>query len=97
MMRETKVHKFSDGTLIRVLENLDHMVKDFRLFKYNPGMENRMWSSKEFMEVIERRLNIRIIFRSRNPVNTSAVRITMMIADIEENRHGPSDAMHNPP
>ncbi|GJU03212.1 hypothetical protein Tco_1113550 [Tanacetum coccineum] len=42
MMRETEVHKFSDGTLIRVLEKLDHMVKDFRLFKYNPGMENRI-------------------------------------------------------
>ncbi|GKE42713.1 hypothetical protein Tco_1469997 [Tanacetum coccineum] len=70
MMRETKVHKFNDDTLIRVLENLDHMVKDFRLFKYNLGMENRIWSeddkrrSKEFMEVIERRLKIRRIFRS---------------------------------
>ncbi|GKF29660.1 hypothetical protein Tco_0096002 [Tanacetum coccineum] len=70
MMKETKVHKFNDDTLIRVLENLDHMVKDFRLFKYNLGMENRIWSeddkrrSKEFMEVIERRLKIRRIFRS---------------------------------
>ncbi|GJV00774.1 hypothetical protein Tco_1330044 [Tanacetum coccineum] len=42
MMRETEVHKFSDGTLTRILEKLDHMVKDFRLFKYNPGMENRI-------------------------------------------------------
>ncbi|GJY36625.1 hypothetical protein Tco_0422003 [Tanacetum coccineum] len=70
MMLETEVHNFSDGTLIRILEKLDHMVKDFRLFKYNPGMENRIWSeddkmrSKEFMEVIERRLKIRRIFRS---------------------------------
>ncbi|GKC45357.1 hypothetical protein Tco_1063079 [Tanacetum coccineum] len=70
MMRETEVHKFSDGTLTRILEKLDHMVKDFRLFKYNSGMENRIWSeddkrrSKEFMEVIERRLKIRRIFRS---------------------------------
>ncbi|GJT41858.1 hypothetical protein Tco_0941723 [Tanacetum coccineum] len=70
MMWETEVHNFSDGTLIRILEKLDHMVKDFRLFKYNPGMENRIWSeddkmrSKEFMEVIERRLKIRRIFRS---------------------------------
>nr|GEW19688.1 hypothetical protein [Tanacetum cinerariifolium] len=38
MTRETKVHKFSDGTLNRILEKLDHMVKDFRLFKYNTGM-----------------------------------------------------------
>nr|GEV47262.1 hypothetical protein [Tanacetum cinerariifolium] len=40
------------------------------LFKYNLGMEKRIWSeddrrrSKEFMEVIERRLKIRRIFRS---------------------------------
>nr|GEV25726.1 hypothetical protein CTI12_AA475510 [Tanacetum cinerariifolium] len=43
MLRENKVHKFSDGTLTRVLHKLDHMVKDFRLFKYNPGMEKRIW------------------------------------------------------
>ncbi|GJS93822.1 hypothetical protein Tco_0800790 [Tanacetum coccineum] len=70
MMRDTEVHKFSDGTLIGVLEKLDHIVKDFKLFKYNPGMEKRIWSeddkrrSKEFMEVIDRRFKIRIIFRS---------------------------------
>ncbi|GJY20471.1 hypothetical protein Tco_0393037 [Tanacetum coccineum] len=42
MMRETEVQKFSDGTLTRILEKMVHMVKDFRLFKYNPGMENRI-------------------------------------------------------
>ncbi|GJZ79198.1 hypothetical protein Tco_0644035 [Tanacetum coccineum] len=68
MMQETEVHKFSDGTLIRILEKLDH--KDFKVFKYNLGMEKRIWPeedrrrSKEFMEVIERRLKIRRIFRS---------------------------------
>ncbi|GJX10525.1 hypothetical protein Tco_0200384 [Tanacetum coccineum] len=70
MMRETKVHKFSDGTLQRILDKLDHMVKDFKLYEYNPGMETRIWSEndrkrgKEFIEVIERRLKIRRIFRS---------------------------------
>ncbi|GKD42397.1 hypothetical protein Tco_1267042 [Tanacetum coccineum] len=70
MMRENEVHKFSNGTLTRILEKLDHMVKDFRLFKFNSGMENRIWSeddkrrSKEFIEVIERRLKIRRIFRN---------------------------------
>ncbi|GJS83621.1 hypothetical protein Tco_0750162, partial [Tanacetum coccineum] len=70
MMRETKVHKFSDGTLTRILEKLNQMVKDFKLFRYNPSMESIIWSeddrrrSKEFMEVIERRLKIRRIFRS---------------------------------
>ncbi|GJW83798.1 putative reverse transcriptase domain-containing protein [Tanacetum coccineum] len=70
MMRETEVHKFSDGTLCRIRDKLDHMVKDFQLFKFNPGMESRIWSetdrrrSKEFMELIKRRLKIRRIFRS---------------------------------
>ncbi|GJR45784.1 hypothetical protein Tco_1313887 [Tanacetum coccineum] len=70
MMRENEVHKFSDGTLNRILDKLDHMVKDFKLFKFNPSMETRIWSeddkrrSKDFMEVIERRLKIRIIFKS---------------------------------
>nr|GEY92428.1 hypothetical protein [Tanacetum cinerariifolium] len=70
MLRENKVHKFSDGTLIRILHKLDHMVKDFRLYQYNPGIEYRIWSeddkrkSEEFMEVIERRLKTWRIFRS---------------------------------
>nr|GEV83899.1 copia protein [Tanacetum cinerariifolium] len=70
IMRETKVHKFSDGTLNRILKKLNHMVKDFRLFKYNPGMTTRIWSeddkrrSKEFMDVIEHRLKLQRIFRS---------------------------------
>ncbi|GKA81242.1 hypothetical protein Tco_0787934 [Tanacetum coccineum] len=70
MMRETEVHKFSDSTLNRILDKLDHMVKDFKLYEYNPGMETRIWSeddrrrSKDFMEVIERRLKVRRLFRS---------------------------------
>nr|GEU31515.1 hypothetical protein [Tanacetum cinerariifolium] len=53
-----------------IMEKLDHMVKDFRLFKYNLGMTTRIWSeddrrrSKEFMEVIEHKLKLRTIFRS---------------------------------
>ncbi|GKE03148.1 hypothetical protein Tco_1391131, partial [Tanacetum coccineum] len=70
MMRETEVHKFSDGTLNRILDKLDHMVKDFKLYEYNQGIKIRIWSkddrrrSKDFIEVIERRLKIRRIFRS---------------------------------
>ncbi|GJR69527.1 hypothetical protein Tco_0015592 [Tanacetum coccineum] len=44
LMRLNELHKFSDGTLTRVMENLDHMVKDFHLFEYNKGMETRKWS-----------------------------------------------------
>ncbi|GJU13023.1 hypothetical protein Tco_1135419 [Tanacetum coccineum] len=70
MMRETEVHKFNDGTLNRILDKLDHVVKDFKLYEYNKGMETRIWSeddrrrSKDFMEVIERRLKIQRIFKS---------------------------------
>ncbi|GJW62058.1 hypothetical protein Tco_0111393 [Tanacetum coccineum] len=56
MMRIDEVHKFSDGTLTRIKEKLDFMVKDFKLFKFNKGMENRKWTeddkrrSEDFIE-----------------------------------------------
>ncbi|GJW75291.1 hypothetical protein Tco_0134661 [Tanacetum coccineum] len=62
--------KFSDGTLTRVMEKLDQMVKDFHLYEYNKGMETRKWSeddkrrSKDFITTIEKRLQIRRIYRS---------------------------------
>ncbi|GJZ77547.1 hypothetical protein Tco_0642219 [Tanacetum coccineum] len=70
LMRLNEIHKFSDRTLTRVMEKLDHMVKDFHLFEYNKGMETRKWSeddkrrSKDFITAIEKRLQIRRIFRS---------------------------------
>ncbi|GJW71961.1 hypothetical protein Tco_0128878 [Tanacetum coccineum] len=70
MMRETEVHKFNDGTLTRILEKLDVRVKYYVLFKFNPGMEHRIWSeddkrrSQEFIMLIQRRLKIRRIFKS---------------------------------
>ncbi|GJZ15092.1 hypothetical protein Tco_0550769 [Tanacetum coccineum] len=70
MMRETKVYKFNDGMLTRILEKLDYMVKDYALSKFNPGMENRIWTeddkrrSQEFIKLAERRLKIRRIFKS---------------------------------
>ncbi|GJW73648.1 hypothetical protein Tco_0133018 [Tanacetum coccineum] len=69
LMRLNELHKFSDGTLTRVMEKLDHMIKDFHLFEYNKGMETRKWSeddkrrSKDFITAIEKRLQIRRIFR----------------------------------
>ncbi|GJW57617.1 hypothetical protein Tco_0104348 [Tanacetum coccineum] len=47
MMRIDEVHKFSNGTLMRIREKLDFMVKDFRLFKFNKGMENRKWTKDD--------------------------------------------------
>ncbi|GJS62237.1 hypothetical protein Tco_0657021 [Tanacetum coccineum] len=70
MMRINEVHKFSDGTLTRIKEKRDFMVKDFKLFKFNKGMENRKWTeddkrrSEDFIEMIERNLE-QEIFESR--------------------------------
>ncbi|GKC09498.1 hypothetical protein Tco_1001108 [Tanacetum coccineum] len=70
MMRETEVHKFSDGTLTRIPEKLDYMIKYYELFKFSLGMERRIWTeddkqrSQEFIKLIERRLKIRQIFKS---------------------------------
>ncbi|GJZ09831.1 hypothetical protein Tco_0544114 [Tanacetum coccineum] len=78
LMRLNEILKFSDGTLTRVMEKLDHMVKDFHLFEYNKGMETRKWSkddkrrSKDFITAIEKRLQIRRIFRSLESFNTMA-------------------------
>nr|GEW88319.1 hypothetical protein [Tanacetum cinerariifolium] len=48
MTRETEVQKFSDGMLTRILERPDHMVKDFRLFKYNQA-----WRQESVLRMIE--------------------------------------------
>nr|GFB43922.1 hypothetical protein [Tanacetum cinerariifolium] len=86
MMLETEVHIFSDGTLNRILDKLDHMVKDINLYEYNPGMETRIWfeddrrSSKNFIEVIERRLKIRRIFRSLKSIVGG--RLEMLTTDL---------------
>nr|GEV24057.1 hypothetical protein [Tanacetum cinerariifolium] len=69
MLRENGVYKFIDCTLTRVLQKLDHMVKDFRLYQYNLGMKYRIFEDdkkrrEEFMEIIERRLKIWRIFQT---------------------------------
>ncbi|GKD14422.1 hypothetical protein Tco_1198829 [Tanacetum coccineum] len=76
LMRLNELHKFSDGTLTRVMEKLDQMVKDFHLYEYNKGMETRKWSeddkrrSKDFITAIEKRLQIRRIYRSLESFET---------------------------
>ncbi|GJX37479.1 hypothetical protein Tco_0250782 [Tanacetum coccineum] len=76
------------------MEKLDHMVKDFHLFEYNKGMETRKWSeddkrrSKDFITAIEKRLQIRRIFRSlesfvggRIEILTTVVKRTKLAKD----------------
>ncbi|GJW39272.1 hypothetical protein Tco_0065117 [Tanacetum coccineum] len=63
LMRLNELHKYNDGTLTRIMEKLDQMVKDFHLFEYNKGMETRKWSeddkrrSKDFITAIREKPN----------------------------------------
>ncbi|GJV71962.1 hypothetical protein Tco_1491957 [Tanacetum coccineum] len=66
------------------------------------GTSHEVSVSTEGVEELKRKVKIKgekkeaLITPSRNWVNTSTVRITMMIANIEDCHHGHSDAMHNP-
>nr|GEV07032.1 hypothetical protein [Tanacetum cinerariifolium] len=70
IMRLNEMYKFSDGTLTRILEALDLIVKEYRVNRFNPGMNTRFWTdkdgtrSKEFIHAIERRLKTRRIFQN---------------------------------
>ncbi|GJR49335.1 hypothetical protein Tco_1399856 [Tanacetum coccineum] len=70
IMRFNEIYKFSDGTLTRILEALDYIVKEFKVKRLNPGMNTRFWTekdvtrSKEFIAEIERRLMTRRIYRN---------------------------------
>ncbi|GKA67452.1 hypothetical protein Tco_0767369 [Tanacetum coccineum] len=63
LMRLNELHKFSDGTLTRVMEKLDHMVKDFHLFEYNKGMETRKWTHIQFSLVFPHNCENKSILR----------------------------------
>ncbi|GKB50424.1 hypothetical protein Tco_0901177 [Tanacetum coccineum] len=70
IMRFNKIYKFIDGTLTRILEALDYIVKEFKIKRLNPGMNTRFWTvkdvtrSNEFITAIERRLKSRRICRN---------------------------------
>ncbi|GJQ97654.1 hypothetical protein Tco_0008793, partial [Tanacetum coccineum] len=60
IMRFNEIYKFSDGTLIHILEALDYRDKEFKVKRLNPGMNTQFWTqkdvtrSKEFIAAIER-------------------------------------------
>nr|GFB36475.1 hypothetical protein [Tanacetum cinerariifolium] len=70
IMRFNEIHKFSDGTLHQIDEELDYRVKEFKVNKMNLGLNTRFWTrkdvdrSKEFMFAIQKRLKTRRIFRN---------------------------------
>ncbi|GJR83572.1 hypothetical protein Tco_0154357 [Tanacetum coccineum] len=74
IMRFNEIYKFSDGTLTRILESLDYKVKEFKVKRFNLGMNTRFWTqkdvamSKEFIAAIKRRLKTRRIYAEKqNP------------------------------
>ncbi|GJX94680.1 hypothetical protein Tco_0349266 [Tanacetum coccineum] len=97
-MRLNELHKFSDRTLTRVMEKLDHIVKDFHLFEYNKGMETRKWSeddkrrSKDFITAIEKRLQIRRIYRSLESFDHLKMEMEMEIPSVKASAN--SDVMY---
>ncbi|GJW70666.1 hypothetical protein Tco_0127583 [Tanacetum coccineum] len=62
LMRLNELHKFSDGTLTRVMEKLDQMVKDFHLFEYNKGEQ---WRQGRWSEVKQEKKAKNLITASR--------------------------------
>ncbi|GJU32776.1 hypothetical protein Tco_1176365 [Tanacetum coccineum] len=61
---------FSNGTLTRILEALAYRVKEFKVNRFNLGMNTRFWTDKdvtrsnEFIKAIERRLKTRRIYQN---------------------------------
>ncbi|GJZ08058.1 hypothetical protein Tco_0542341 [Tanacetum coccineum] len=114
MRMKERIHVLVWGREQEDGKKLDHMVKDFHLFEYNKGMETRKWSeddkrrSKDFITAIEKRLQIRKIFRSLESFVGGRIRdidyrlVTrqrdvIVVTQSKDRLHGPSDAMHNPP
>ncbi|GJX07759.1 hypothetical protein Tco_0195691 [Tanacetum coccineum] len=47
IMRFNEIYKFSDGTLINILEALDYRVKEYKVNQLNLGMNTRFWTAKD--------------------------------------------------
>ncbi|GJS93338.1 hypothetical protein Tco_0800306 [Tanacetum coccineum] len=86
IMRFNEIYKFSVGTLTRILEALAHRVKDFKIKRLN-SVDVFVILTTDFF----REQNDIVIPIKRNWVTTYAVRITWLIADIEDKYHGPID------
>ncbi|GJT50817.1 hypothetical protein Tco_0976974 [Tanacetum coccineum] len=84
MIRINEVHKFSDGTLMRIRDKLDFMVKDFRLFKFNKGMETRKWTEddKRRIEDFIEPDRVDIVTLNDGDIKVARVRYSSMIKRI---------------
>ncbi|GJW89693.1 hypothetical protein Tco_0167246 [Tanacetum coccineum] len=96
MMRINEVHNFSDETLTKIKEKLDFMVKDFKLFKFNKGMENRKWTEddkKRSEDFIEDTLPILLSFTHCG--NKTILRVIRIILVILPERPSETKIFHN--
>ncbi|GJY59627.1 hypothetical protein Tco_0459519 [Tanacetum coccineum] len=70
IMRFNEIYKFSNGTLTNILKALDYRVKEYKVNRFNPGMNTQFWTakdvtkSKEFIHAIEWRLKTKRIFQN---------------------------------
>ncbi|GJR58822.1 zf-CCHC domain-containing protein [Tanacetum coccineum] len=96
MMRIDEVYKFSDETLMRIRDKLDFMVKDFRLLKFNKGMENRKWTeddkrrSEDFLED-----TLPILLSFTHCGNKSILRVLRIILVILPEHPSETKVFHN--
>ncbi|GKB49241.1 hypothetical protein Tco_0899994 [Tanacetum coccineum] len=102
LMRFNEIHKFSDDTLQQIDEALDYWVKEFKVNKNNQSYKDgkvryEFPRSRQSQRDLPRDNSLVSVEVLRNRVNTYAVRITWLIADMEDKYHGPSDTLHNPP
>ncbi|GJV41446.1 hypothetical protein Tco_1419886 [Tanacetum coccineum] len=96
MMRVDEVHKFSDGTLMRIRDKLDFMVKDSRLFKFNKGIEHRKWTEddkRRSEDFIEDTLPILLSFTHCG--NKSILRVLRIILVILPEHPSETKVFHN--
>ncbi|GJT08183.1 hypothetical protein Tco_1228712 [Tanacetum coccineum] len=70
LIKQSKIHKFSDDTLQQIDEALDYWVKEFKVNKNNQVLNTRFWTTndvikcKQFMFAIQKRLKLKRIFRN---------------------------------
>nr|GEV89455.1 40S ribosomal protein S13 [Tanacetum cinerariifolium] len=89
----TRLHE-SKGVVYLNKNNIKNLMKADELYKLSDG------TVKPVRDILNSRLyNFELGYNAIMPnwVNTYAMRITQLIAGIEDSHHGPSDAMHNPP
>ncbi|GJZ84676.1 hypothetical protein Tco_0650015 [Tanacetum coccineum] len=91
LMRLNEIHKFSDGTLTRVMEKLDHMVKDFHLIT---TIEKRLQIRRIFRS-LESFVTCPILLSFTHCGNKSILRVLRIILLILPEHPSETKVFHN--